>query len=93
MMGLRTSAAMVRTASKSPGELAANPASMTSTPSRSSCRAMSSFSAVVSPMPADCSPSAQRRVEDHYYVFGGHISPPGSLEPNRRYGRTSKSTT
>ena len=60
MMGVRTSRQMVRTASKSPGELAAKPASMTSTPSRSSCLAISSFSGVVSPMPADCSPS--RRV-------------------------------
>ena len=57
MIGLRTSEAIVLTASKSPGELAANPASITSTPSFSNCLAISSFSAVVKPMPADCSPS------------------------------------
>ena len=55
--GRLTSAAMRRTASKSPGELAANPASMMSTPMRSSCLATSSFSSVVRPAPADCSPS------------------------------------
>ena len=36
-MGRRTSAAIACTAWKSPGELAANPASIMSTPSRSSC--------------------------------------------------------
>ena len=57
MVGVRTSLAMAETASKSPGELAANPASMMSTPSRSSCRAISIFSSSVRPIPADCSPS------------------------------------
>ena len=48
------------TASKSPGEAAGKPASMTSTLSRASWRATSSFSAAVSPAPGACSPS--RRV-------------------------------
>jgi hypothetical protein len=45
------------TASKSPLELAANPASITSTFSRSSWRAMRSFSSRVIEAPGDCSPS------------------------------------
>ena len=53
----RTSRAMVRTASKSPLELMGKPASMTSTPSRSSCLAISSFSSTVMAVPAACSPS------------------------------------
>ncbi len=54
------SRAIRRTASKSPGEAAGKPASMTSTFSRTSWRATSSFSAAVSPAPGACSPS--RRV-------------------------------
>ena len=53
----RTSRATAETASKSPVELDANPASMMSTPNRASCRAISIFSSNVRPMPADCSPS------------------------------------
>jgi hypothetical protein len=49
--------AMDCTASKSPLELAANPASMTSTRRRSSWRAMRSFSSRVIEAPGDCSPS------------------------------------
>src|SRR6266545_8221387 len=52
-----TDSAMRRTASNSPGDDAGNPASMTSTPSRASCSAISSFSAAVSAMPGACSPS------------------------------------
>ena len=55
-----TSAAMARTASKSPTEAIGNPASMTSTPSAASARAISSFSAMFMLAPGDCSPS--RRV-------------------------------
>ena len=46
-----------RTPSKSPGEDAGNPASITSTPRRSSCSAISAFSCGCSAMPGDCSPS------------------------------------
>ena len=60
MTGPSTSAAMLRTASKSPGEAIGKPASMTSTPSRASWCAISSFSPTFSEMPGDCSPS--RRV-------------------------------
>ena len=49
--------AMACTASKSPLELAAKPASITSTRSRSSWRAMRSFSSLVMDAPGDCSPS------------------------------------
>ena len=45
------------TASKSPFELAAKPASITSTLRRSSCRAIRSFSSLVMEAPGDCSPS------------------------------------
>ena len=60
MTGPRTPAAMPRTPSNSPGEEMGNPASMTSTPSRASCRAISSFSPGHMEKPGDCSPS--RRV-------------------------------
>src|SRR5579875_895808 len=49
--------AIVCTASKSPGEAIGKPASITSTPSRVSCWAISSFSDGLSEMPGDCSPS------------------------------------
>src|SRR5262245_21649829 len=55
-----TSSAMRRTASKSSGDAAGNPASMTSTPSRDSARATSIFSSEVRAAPGACSPS--RRV-------------------------------
>ena len=50
-------AEMARIASKSPGEAAAKPASMTSTRMRSSWRAMRTFSSLVIDAPGDCSPS------------------------------------
>ena len=49
--------AISSTASKSPGEVIGNPASITSTPSRASCWAISTFSWVLSEIPGDCSPS------------------------------------
>ena len=49
--------AIALTAAKSPLDDAAKPASMTSTCSRSSCRAMRSFSSRVMEAPGDCSPS------------------------------------
>src|SRR3989344_1358021 len=51
--GPLTSLAMLVTARKSPGELAANPASMMSTLKRANCRAISSFSSSVMQLPAD----------------------------------------
>ena len=56
----RTSLAIRLTASKSAGEAAAKPASMQSTPIRSSSLAICSFSSAVKATPAACSPS--RRV-------------------------------
>ena len=52
-----TAAATALMASKSPGELAANPASMTSTCNRSSCLAIRTFSSLLMEAPGDCSPS------------------------------------
>ena len=60
IVGPWTSRAIFSTASKSPGEAIGKPASITSTPSRASCCAISIFSAAFSEMPGDCSPS--RRV-------------------------------
>ncbi|GBD28273.1 hypothetical protein HRbin31_00286 [bacterium HR31] len=58
--GPRTSRAISRTASRSPGDAMGNPASITSTPRRARARAISSFSCTVMEKPGDCSPS--RRV-------------------------------
>src|SRR3954453_1850712 len=52
-----TACETARMPSTSPGEEMAKPASMMSTPSRSSWRAISTFSAAFSAMPGDCSPS------------------------------------
>ena len=60
MTGPSTSREMACTDSKSPGEVIGKPASMTSTPRRASCWAISSFSCWFREMPGDCSPS--RRV-------------------------------
>src|SRR5215212_2118274 len=57
MTGPSTSRAIAWTASKSPGDVIGNPASMMSTPSRASCSAISTFSDLFSEMPGDCSPS------------------------------------
>ena len=53
----RTASEMACTASKSPGEAIGKPASMMSTPSRSSWRAIRTFSPVCMLHPGDCSPS------------------------------------
>ena len=55
--GPSTWRAMLSTASKSPGEVTGKPASITSTPRRASCWAISTFSWVFSEIPGDCSPS------------------------------------
>ena len=55
--GPETVRAIASTASKSPGEVIGKPASITSTPSRASCVAISTFSCVLSEIPGDCSPS------------------------------------
>jgi len=52
-----TTSAILRMASKSPGEAAAKPASITSTRMRSSCRATRNFSSLVMEAPGLCSPS------------------------------------
>jgi hypothetical protein len=57
IVGPSTLREIASTASKSPGEVIGNPASITSTPSRASCCAISTFSCVLSEIPGDCSPS------------------------------------
>jgi len=56
-VAVETARAAAATPAWSPGDEAANPASMTSTPSDSSDRAISAFSCGCSAMPGDCSPS------------------------------------
>ncbi len=55
--GPSTSRAIRSTASKSPGDVIGNPASMTSTPSFANWVAISTFSEVFREIPGDCSPS------------------------------------
>ena len=55
--GPSTPREIASTASKSPGEVIGKPASITSTPRRASCWAISTFSCVFSEIPGDCSPS------------------------------------
>src|SRR5262249_25039626 len=57
MMGRRQVFATSRTAAKSSSEAIGNPASIMSTPSASSCRAILSFSSRFMLHPGDCSPS------------------------------------
>ena len=57
MIGPRTSPAIRRTASASASDAMGKPASITSTPSRASCRAMRSFSSMRIEKPGACSPS------------------------------------
>src|SRR5947209_17074658 len=57
MTGPSTSREIACTDSKSPGEVIGKPASITSTPSRASWWAISSFSCRFREMPGDCSPS------------------------------------
>ena len=66
MTGPRTAFAIAWTDSKSPGEEAGNPASMMSTLSASSCRAISTFCSLASFAPGNLLPVPQRRVEDEY---------------------------
>ena len=56
-VGRVTASAIRWTDSKSPGEEAAKPPSMISTPRRSSWRAIASFSSTFIVQPGDCSPS------------------------------------
>ena len=60
MTGRRTASAIWRTASASAGDAIGNPASMMSTPSRSSACAMATFDGTSIEKPGACSPS--RRV-------------------------------
>ena len=57
MLAPRISSAICLTDSKSPGEATGKPASITSTLSRASCRAISSFSLIFRLAPGHCSPS------------------------------------
>ena len=57
MTGRRTAVAICRTASESAGEAIGKPASMMSTPSASSARAIASFAGTSIEKPGACSPS------------------------------------
>ena len=57
MVELLTDLAIASTASKSPWLAIGNPASITSTPRRANCSAISSFSPTSREIPGDCSPS------------------------------------
>ena len=64
MTGPSTLRAIASTASKSPGEVIGNPASITSTPSRASCAAISTFSLPVKRDPGRLLAVAKRGIED-----------------------------
>ena len=70
--GPSTSLAIACTDSKSPGEVIGKPASITSTPSRASWWAISSFSWRFSEIPGDCSPS--RRVVSKTLTRSAHLA-------------------
>jgi hypothetical protein len=70
-----TCRAIAWTASKSPGEVIGKPASITSTPRRASCCAISIFSWVFSEMPGDCSPS-RSVVSKMWTRFSSDTGPP-----------------
>ena len=70
--GPSTLRAIASTASKSPGEVIGKPASITSTPSRASCWAISTFSWVLSEIPGDCSPS--RSVVSKMWTLFGRLA-------------------
>ena len=74
--GPSTARAIAWTASKSPGEVIGKPASITSTPSRASCLAISTFSWVFSEIPGDCSPSLSVVSKIWTAAFGGPRSTP-----------------
>ena len=71
MTGPLTPRAMACTDSKSPWLATGKPASITSTPRRASCSAISSFSPWSSEMPGDCSPS--RRVVSKMITWPGSV--------------------
>ena len=76
MTGRRISVAIWWTLRKSPSEAAGKPASMTSTPSASSCRASRSFSSGERLLPGACSPS--RRVVSKIRTSESAIRVPSS---------------
>jgi len=71
----RTASATALTDSKSPSLAIGKPASITSTPSRSSCRASASFSPRFMLQPGDCSPS--RSVVSRSAIVRSSLSPRG----------------
>ena len=75
--GPSTLRAIASTASASPGEVIGKPASITSTPSRASWCAISTFSWVCSEMPGDCSPS--RSVVSKMWTRSCSDTDPGPL--------------
>ncbi len=86
MTGPRTSRAMAWTARNSPGEVMGKPASITSTFSRASCRAISSFSSGDRLTPGDCSPSRRvvsKKRTGRASLTGGSPPGPARCRPRR----------
>ena len=82
--GPSTPRAIASTASKSPGEVIGKPASMTSTPRRASCCAISTFSCVFSEIPGDCSPSRSVVSKIWTLLSSATGSLPAMLSPSLR---------
>src|SRR5579884_2219040 len=96
MIGPLTSRAISCTPSRSPGELAGNPASMTSTRISARARAASSFSCVFIVKPGDCSPSrsvvSKIRIASAIAVPSADTHPcPSALIKTREEARTLSS--
>ena len=86
-----TSEAIVWIASKSPFELAAKPASITSTFIRSSCFAIRIFSSFVIDAPGDCSPS--RKVVSKMISLSAMSASSGEiLDFEKRWGKLKRNS-
>ena len=82
MTGPSTSLAIACTDSKSPGEVIGKPASITSTPSRASWWAISSFSCLLSDIPGDCSPSRSVVSKIRTRLLSSRLAAPVPLMPS-----------
>src|SRR5262249_8554337 len=94
-MGLVTASATRATESKSPGDETANPASITSTLSFSSWRAMITFSSTFMVAPGDCSPSRNVVSKIHTVSLSCaichlHSEPPLSMVGSKQEGPRGK---
>ena len=85
---VRHTPAMASTAAKSPSDAMGKPPSITSTPSRSSWRAMRTFSSKFIEQPGDCSPS--RKVVSKIVMRSVGIVSPSLLRSGKSYGLPTK---